>query len=299
MRTRCPHCRTAYDVDPQILQQSQGLARCYRCTQAFNAFQNAIDTPPSPPATPEVVAEPHPLEESDTSFLVEEETLEAPDIPSSEGRGERRDPAVSLELSTPPHKDEPAIHTLPDELPPLTDTWAQEAPDPVPEGTLDEEDLLHPPPPRRIPWWQKLLVLILSLTLLAQLAWIRRDLWINLPQTTQLCAILDCQLPDRYRPQDFTVIERTMESDAGPPAALRLWLAIRNDAPFAQPLPRLQLTLQDATGTLVARRVFSPEQYLPPDWSGPPAALPGEVITIELRLKDPGPRAQGFVIDFL
>ena len=90
-----------------------------------------------------------------------------------------------------------------------------------------------------------------------------------------------------------------MESDAGPPAALHLWLAIRNDAPFAQPLPRLQLTLQDATGALVARRLFSPDQYLPPGWSGPPTALPEDVITIDLHLKDPGPRAQGFVIDFL
>jgi hypothetical protein len=114
-----------------------------------------------------------------------------------------------------------------------------------------------------------------------------------------LCAILDCELPDHYRPQDFTVIERDMQAEAGPPAALRLWLAIRNDAPFAQPLPRLQLALQDSTGALVARRLFTPEQYLPPNWSGPPTALPGEVITIELRLKDPGPRAQGFVIDFL
>jgi len=164
---------------------------------------------------------------------------------------------------------------------------------------LDQDSLLNPPPPKHTPWWQKLLVLILSLTLLAQTAWIRRDLWIDLPQAAQLCAILDCELPGHYRPQDFTVIERDMQAEPGPPAALRLWLAIRNDAPFAQPLPRLQLALQDSTGALVARRLFTPEQYLPPDWSGPPAAPPGEVVTIELRLKDPGPRAQGFVIDFL
>ncbi len=290
MRTRCPHCHTAYDVDPQILQQSQGLARCYRCTQVFNAFQNAIAT------TPEVIAEPHPL---DTSSLIEEKNLVPPDTPPSEGRDARRNAGLSLKPSMPLPGNEPTIHGRPNELPSYPDTWAQAAPDPASNSIPDEQDLLYPPPPRSTPWWQKLMVLLLSLSLLTQLAWIQRDLWIDLPQTTQLCAIFDCQLPDRYHPQDFTVIERTMESDAGPPAALHLWLAIRNDAPFAQPLPRLQLTLQDATGALVARRLFSPDQYLPPGWSGPPTALPEDVITIDLHLKDPGPRAQGFVIDFL
>lgn len=36
MRTSCPHCSTCYDVDPDLLQDSQGLARCFRCNTLFD-----------------------------------------------------------------------------------------------------------------------------------------------------------------------------------------------------------------------------------------------------------------------
>ncbi len=299
MRTRCPHCRTAYDVAPQTVQRSQGLARCYRCNQVFNAFENAFDGPPKAEVADEDAAEPHPLEESDTSFLIEDAVNDHPATATEPAISAQEPPRPETpELSLAPMSEE-APAAAPEAPPSVPETWIDTPLPSVDHGILKGD--IRPPPqtPRKPPWWQYLVVALLALLLLAQLAWLRRDLWIDLPQAAQLCALFDCQLPDRYRPQDFTVIERSMTPDAGPPAALHLWLAIRNDAPFAQPLPRLQLSLQDATGTLVARRLFEPRQYLPGDWSGPPAALPGEVVTIELHLKDPGPHVQGFVIDFL
>lgn len=216
-----------------------------------------------------------------------------------EQRLETAEPEPPESAPEPPPEPEPpagpsSARPLPFELP-----EDLEEIEPADEVALDAEDALAPPRPRRTPFWQKLLLVLLVLALAAQLAWIRRDLWIHLPQAAQLCAVLDCELREQARPQDFHVLERDLKPIPGDPPALRLWLVIRNDAPFPQPLPRLQLILQDAGGALVARRLFNPTDYLPPDWSGPAAALPGEVITIDLRLKDPGPRARGFVIDFL
>lgn len=164
---------------------------------------------------------------------------------------------------------------------------------------LDVHDTLNPSTHRRPPWWQKLLVAVLILMLVLQVAWLRRDLWIHLPATVQLCAWLKCQAPQQARPDLFDVVERDMRAVSGDPPALRLDLSFRNNAEFSQPLPDLQLSLLDSNGSLVARRLLHPDQYLPSSWSGPPVATPREVVTIELMLEDPGPRVRGFVFDFL
>lgn len=164
---------------------------------------------------------------------------------------------------------------------------------------LTAQDTLHPAqkPPAR--WWQKLLVVLLLTTLLLQLAWLKRDLWAYLPLTSQLCAWLDCSPPRQAHPELYQVVERDMQAVPGPPPALRLHLSFSNEAEFAQALPRLQLSLLDSNGSLVARRLLQPPLYLPPSWSGPPVALPKEVITIELTFGDPGPRVRSFAFDFL
>lgn len=296
MKTRCPSCRTVYDVEPKVLQPAHGLARCFRCGTVFNAFQHGLDETPQANKDLAERAEPTDddsalqLQESDTSFLAEDSS------PASEPTSADKTPFDSAKHLGAPVNERPERDSaeLPFEVPDdLEDI------EPAEDVALDAHQTLEPTPLRRTPWWQKALLVVLLLTLGAQLAWIRRDLWIDHPLAIQACAVLDCQLPEGSRPQDFHVIERDMQLIPGKPPVLRLSLAMRNDARLAQPLPQLELSLLDAGGALVARRLFSPQEYLPPDWTGPLAALPGEVITIELKLKDPGPRARGFTIEFL
>ncbi len=191
---------------------------------------------------------------------------------------------------TPADAETPLPFDIPDDLPAL------EAAD---EVALDVRDTLHPSGHRRAPWWQKLLVVLLLVALLAQIAWLRRDLWIHRPAAIQLCAWLDCEDTRQARPDLYQVVERDMQAVSGTPPALRLYLRFRNEAAFPQPLPDLQLSLLDSNGSLVARRTLRPDKYLPPDWSGPAIATPSEVITIELTMEDPGPRVRGFTFDFL
>ncbi|MDZ5461188.1 DUF3426 domain-containing protein [Azohydromonas lata] len=46
---RCPKCRTAFRVQPQLLQTSGGWARCGQCGEVFNALQALVAVAPSPP----------------------------------------------------------------------------------------------------------------------------------------------------------------------------------------------------------------------------------------------------------
>jgi predicted Zn finger-like uncharacterized protein len=164
---------------------------------------------------------------------------------------------------------------------------------------LTAKDTLHPAQTTPTPWWQKLLLALLLVTLLLQLAWLRRDLWVYLPLTSQVCAWLNCNPPRQDHPELYRVVDRDMRALPGPPPALRLNLSFSNEARFSQALPRLQLSLLDSNGSLVARRLLQPAQYLPASWSGPPVALPKEVVTIQLEFEDPGPRVRSFAFDFL
>lgn len=296
MKTRCPSCRTVYDVDPRVLQPARGLARCFRCDTVFNAFQNSLD---DVPRALEDLAErtEHSeddsalqLQESDTSFLTEDAA------PAAEPASADKTPFHSKVRLEEPHdrKRQRNNEELPFEVPDNLEEI-----EPAEDVTLEAGQRLEPTPPSPAPWWQKAMLFVLLLALAAQLAWINRDLWIDHPIAIQVCAVLGCRLPEGARPQDFHVIEREMQLMPGKPPVLRLSLSMRNDARLAQPLPRLELSLLDAGGAVLARRLFPPQAYLPPDWVGPAVALPGEVITIDLKLKDPGPRARGFTIEFL
>ena len=56
MKTRCPTCKTRYNIDPEALLEADGLARCFRCGTVFEIVPdgsiepNIIDMPTERPA---------------------------------------------------------------------------------------------------------------------------------------------------------------------------------------------------------------------------------------------------------
>ncbi len=274
MKTRCPACGTIYDVDPKLLEEARGLARCFNCDEIFDGYRYAL----------------HTAQQEQQNCPTNTPAASTPaDTPSD---GARLDTA-GARLDTAPEsspKSAPLPFEMPEQMSELT---------PSENVALKVSDTLYPSTQPATPRWQKALVGLLALTLAAQTLWLRRDLWANLPQTSQLCAWLQCVPPRQPRPDLYHVVERAMVAVPERPGALRFELSFRNDADHPQPLPRLQLELLDSNGTLVARRTFGPGEYLPPSWSGPQVALPHEVVQTRLTLADPGPRVRGFRITFL
>lgn len=81
------------------------------------------------------------------------------------------------------------------------------------------------------------------------------------------------------------------------PGALRLRASVLNRAARAQPYPLLRVTLEDRFGAKVARREFTPAEYLP-GHAAPQALLaPGARADADLSLADPGSQAVGFELD--
>lgn len=146
--------------------------------------------------------------------------------------------------------------------------------------------------------WIALGVLLLALPLqllLADRARLAADAGWR-PLLASLCDVLRCELPPWREPQAFTMIERDVRLIPGSPGELLVRATFRNDARWAQPWPRLQLSLADADGRTVGARGFEPREYLN---RAPTTSLgSGQIAQIAFRIREPGAPAAAFQFEF-
>jgi len=81
------------------------------------------------------------------------------------------------------------------------------------------------------------------------------------------------------------------------PGALRLRASVINRAARGQPYPLLRVTLEDRFGGKVARREFTPAEYLPGRIAPRQLLAPGARADADLSFADPGSQAVGFELD--
>ena len=131
---------------------------------------------------------------------------------------------------------------------------------PVPEF-LDAE----PAPRRRLAWT---LAALLALTALAAQGalYFRTEIAALLPETrvhlAAACAALGCDLKLPRRPKLMAIESSDLQADGRRDNLIVLNAVLRNQAPFAQEYPALELTLTDERDDAVARRVLLPADYL-------------------------------------
>ena len=123
-----------------------------------------------------------------------------------------------------------------------------------------------PPPPRRVGW--ALAALFALLVLLVQATYVfRTDLAVLFPETRPhleaACAALKCELRLPRRSKLMAIESSDLQADGRRDNVIVLNAVLRNQAPFAQEYPSLELTLTDERDEAVARRVLLPADYLP------------------------------------
>ena len=99
--------------------------------------------------------------------------------------------------------------------------------------------------------------------------------------------------PDSYRIRDW--VATAAQRDEGR-SSLVIRAEIENRGTVALPQPHIHLELTDRWDTVVASRVFAPEEYLPDDRADTPLRA-GATTIAELDVVDPGPDAYGFELD--
>lgn len=276
MLTRCPHCLTLFRIHEPQLSAASGQVRCCCCDNIFNAKKN---------------------------------------LQQNSGAGEQGEPIEASQDESPDHADDrpaeaqPVSDGTPDLLPrpDRSDTHEPDggpedipAPTPPPwAGDPPEQPL--PRAPRTIAW--SLAVLALLVVALGQIGWFSRERLAGHPEVRPLlqriCEYLDCRLPPWREPGRLNIVSRSVTPHPETAEALQVLLVFDNRARYPQPYPQLQFELYDQNGTLTARRRLTPAEYIGTTASDRSLLQPGQSVSLDLALKDPGKEVIGFKIDFL
>ena len=161
----------------------------------------------------------------------------------------------------------------------------------------DEDDNEFQPRRRAWPW--AIAAFLLLLILIAQAAYFFRvDLAAQLPGLKpafiDYCRLLECSVP-LPRHTDLMSIESSgLEADPANESQITLNALLRNRAHYTQAFPDLELTLNDIQDKPLARRMFTPADYLPQAENQSTGLQPNHEINIRLRLNTADLKPSGY-----
>lgn len=173
--------------------------------------------------------------------------------------------------------------------------------DPFARLSAKQSDALPEAAPQRR-WLMVSLVLVGALLLVGQVLVFQFASWSQNPSLrgiySALCPVVGCELPplkalDRMESRNLSV-----RSHPDVPDALAVDTVIVNNAEFAQAFPVIELTFKDIDGKVVAGRRFDPEEYLAGELKGAKNIASRTPVRIRLEIKDPGPTAVSYKMDF-
>jgi len=149
-------------------------------------------------------------------------------------------------------------------------------------------------------WWTAVAIfglLLAAQAVLAQRAELAQDP-VYRPWLQRLCASVGCDLPSYSAPGQIALLSRDVSPHPSVADALLITASFRNEAPWAQAWPALEISMSDLDGRLVALRRFRAPEYLgqAPERD---SLAPGESAVIELEVRDPGNQAIAFEFTFL
>ena len=215
----------------------------------------------------------------------------------------------------PPDFQEDAQQDVPEDSPEDIHDTGLKVPDPKPTGdskvavlqpmTLAEQVVILPDDdgsefqPKRRSWPWAIAAFLLLLILLAQAAyWFRVDLAARLPVLKPAllgyCGILKCAVPLPQHVDLIDIESSELQADPANENHITLNALLRNRASYAQSFPNLELTLNDPQDQPLARRLFTPADYLPPGENPGFGLLPNHELGLKLHLDTADLKPSGY-----
>ena len=144
-------------------------------------------------------------------------------------------------------------------------------------------------------------ILLLGAVGIAQAIYYQRYQLIEDPryqqQVIHLCEILPCAETAFASTEQLRLLERNVFTHPVANDALMVTGSFTNQAPFAQKLPDMLISLFDVQGKLIANRMFKPAEYMPDD-KNRGIIKPDAVIQFRLEIVDPGTDALTYEFEF-
>ncbi|MDH3387148.1 MAG: zinc-ribbon domain-containing protein [Gammaproteobacteria bacterium] len=116
-------------------------------------------------------------------------------------------------------------------------------------------------------------------------------------QVINLCQVLPCAETEFSSIEQIRLLERNVFTHPVASNALMITGSFANEAPFAQKLPDMLISLFDVQGKLIANRLFTPTEYLPDDRNRG-VIKPASTIQFRLEIVDPGTDALTYEFEF-
>lgn len=322
LATRCFTCGTVFRVVQDQLKVSEGWVRCGRCNDVFNALETLFDldrdtppewTPPEPVADDPAVHAP-----LDVELEPNIESVDIPLMDRAEVQMQRRHVAATS----------PAMRVDQRDRLDFPDARFEAESEPAPVAAADPDgsvSILLPldadsgsdagvdasPPPefmrraqRRARWQSPAMRvalgfvgLVLVSALLLQMGHHFRDSlaarWpVTKPLLTAWCDMAGCTIEAPRSIEDIAV-ESTALTRAAEPDSFKLAVTLRNRGAIALALPAVDLSLTDASGQLVSRRVLRPSEFR----VGSTLIAPGTELPMQLVLTTGDARVTGYTVE--
>jgi predicted Zn finger-like uncharacterized protein len=263
---RCPACHTLFRVTAAQLGARGGRVRCGQCANVFNALDVPFAAEAEAPAEPGQA--PGSFPPAEYTLESEPEALSAvPVSKQSEPEEQRYEPDASEEAAV----SDSAVSAV------SLDPVAAEGLSPIAvdrhEGEPSPSAVVPAVPAVPVPakhgaslLWGVALGL-LALTAALQVAWVfRSDLAMaypeSRPQFVAWCQDLGCDMPLPRQSGQIGIEASELRPASQGQGLLKLSATLRNRAAFPQAYPDLELTLTDTEDKALARRVFTPKEFL-------------------------------------
>jgi predicted Zn finger-like uncharacterized protein len=152
---------------------------------------------------------------------------------------------------------------------------------------------------KNVHWSWVVVTLLLSIVFLAQATYFFRvELAAHLPGIKPIlvfyCKLLDCNIPLPKKIDQLSIESSDLESDPKQTSVIALNAILRNRASYVQTYPNLELTLTNSMDEVLARRIFSPADYLKPSEDEKQGLLPNREAGIKLHLDTADLRPTGY-----
>ena len=295
MFTDCPSCERVFRIRAAQLRAADGWVRCGYCEETFYALERLYDTPvKKPPILHQAEKFPEqPPEEAVTAIPQQEQVPPDGDVPERTSAPPPQ--TTSADEATESQQEATEAETAAAEL---DRELLAELP---PAIAIDYEDGKTEGSRARITWAG--LIVILSVSALAQVAWFNRDRLLReypelMPWAEKLCERVQCDLI-RFRDLSaISLLNREVRLHPRFVDALLVSAAIVNVAEYIQPYPEIELVIYATNGQAISQGRFKPVDYLGPDTRSAAGMPPGVPIQFVLELAGAAQEAVSFEFQF-
>lgn len=142
--------------------------------------------------------------------------------------------------------------------------------------------------------------LLLLLLLVGQYTFFYRDALARVPEWSPLvhkfCRLARCEIESPHNIKRIELLQTTIAPHPEYENALRLRATLVNRAEFDQDYPDMEVNLTDSAGLVLARRVFSADQYLETPVAANDSMFQNVAMAARLDVTNPDGKAVGYEI---